>query len=642
MASSFGISTENLDGSDVQWPGIEHELTDLSYSHTWPGGPSSMTCRLVVPDGYSSPAIALGRIVRLWRGADNVWSGVLTQPDTGGQGLGLTATGLASLASRWVAAIPGAAKVLDDYSSSVSTVSGGPFSITGNNPYEGLTCLSADGAGTFRRTFSTPQNLSGYQYLSFRLANPQNGPHAINYSVALRDSGGITWTLSGYGEFPGFYAYSYRYWDISTGAPSGFNLKAVASYTMTVDFVSYIDNMLAEPPYATSGIYAPFADQNIDDAIARGIPWRRMGDAPITYTGVTSLGGNLKALLDSYAENLDSNWSVDALGRLTWNVAPTTPIYQLYALSQGGARTVDGFATDVYAIYNIVQGRQLDDCSSQVSTISGAAWAVVSDHPYEGDSCASATGSTVGRKEFPTEQNLQDYLAITFRLANPLGGPQYRNYTLVLIDHFDTRWTLGSGAAALPGNWVWSKRMFALTGAPGNFKVDRVAAWELTIDGVAYIDDFRLIPPSGPIQRITPVADNAKARAKYGRWETSIDLTGQGALNLSEASATAAQGLARYGYRARWTQPFIATHGFLTTTGGVPVDLATVTAGSVVRIFAADLGAPEPGETFDALDVLIGETTYDEDAGTLQLTPAEAERKDLITLLGRLPKHRGS
>lgn len=646
MSSKFGISTENTNGSDRVWPGVDHELTEVVFKHQWPGGPSSLTCRLVTTEGATIHGLTIGRIIRLWRGIDNVWTGVITQPSTGGEGIGITATGLASMAERWVTTVLGSAKQLDTCSSVGTTVAGGPFTVSTLKPAEGLTCINLTGtSGTRRYTFSKPEDIAGYASLSFKLANPNAGPTLYTYTLTLTDSAGVSWVVANGGQanMPANSDYSKRVSDISAGGPANFNMRSVASWTLAINGPVQIDDLRVEPASVGAGKdYAPLADPNIDAAIGRGLPWKRVDAAPSTYTGSSTLGGTIKALLDQYATQLDYGWTVDSLGRLTWQQAPTTPTYHLHAYGQGGARTIDNFATDVYAAYNIVQDKQLDNFSSQVSHGLGAGWTIATDHPYEGSTCAACTAASNSTRFFDSEQNLQDYAAISFMIAYAQSGPHDVNYTLKLVDAYSNAWTVGSGYAALSGYYIYSKRVVPLVDMPSNFSIDRVVRWELDFDIGVYLDDMRAVPPSGPSARITDPADNPLSRAKYGRWETSVDLTGQGPLNVNEANSVARQGLADYGYSARWTQTFIATQASLTTLGGSPVDLATVTAGCVIRVFGADLGEPEPGETGYALDILISETSYDEATNTLQLTPVNSERKDLVTLLGRIPKHRGS
>jgi len=133
-------------------------------------------------------------------------------------------------------------------------------------------------------------------------------------------------------------------------------------------------------------------------------------------------------------------------------------------------------------------------------------------------------------------------------------------------------------------------------------------------------------------------ASNAVARAAYGRHETTVDLTGQGALTAGQVDTVLTTAVGRYGQRVRWTAAFAATDGSLTDVGGTPVDLACETPGRRVRIQVADVTI---GETLPApVEFVVGQTSYDEDAGTLAITPLDAQRKDLVALLGKLPQGR--
>lgn len=102
--------------------------------------------------------------------------------------------------------------------------------------------------------------------------------------------------------------------------------------------------------------------------------------------------------------------------------------------------------------------------------------------------------------------------------------------------------------------------------------------------------------------------------------EAVVDLTGQGAFTQAQALAQLAEHLSRAKSQPHYDGTWTADQGDLVNMGGVPVDLATVRAGMQLVVVAVD---PTRNLSLQADDVLvtIGETEYDADTGTLQLTP---------------------
>lgn len=634
MSSSFGVSTEDMDGTDRIWPGTAYELTNLNYTHIWPGGPASLTCRVVAPEGVYSPGFGIGRILRLWRGTENIWTGVLTQPSAGSEGMGLTATGLASLSSRWITTVGGDSKPIESFSGSISTVSGGPFTVISGKGIDGGSCLQASAAGTATKTFASLVDISGYGTLTLQISTVAAGTVNVTYTMRLTDANGINWSFTDVTSSRGLFHYARQFFPLTSGVPANFDKTRVSSWTLTVNRACVIDDMRVEPSLVDNQ-YIILADPNVDAAISRGLPWSRRSSAQSAINGITKLGGSLKAMLDAYADQSDYKWSVDALGRMTWSLPPTTPVYHLRAHGQGGTRTVDGFATDVYAAYSIVTDQQIDSLDEQVSQGTGAPWTIDKTHMYQGEACAANTGASNSTAHFSSPVSLRDYTAISFRLAAPVVTSV--NVTMILFDITEAQWNLGTQLFNVDAGYIWGLRTFTLTNKPTMFDIDNIERWELDFDQGVLIDDMRAVPPTGATARVTAPSFNAASRAKYGRWETAVDLNGQGPLNDTDASAVAKAGLAKYGYSARWTQPFLAVQGDLTNAGGQPVDITTVTAGCVVRVFAASLGVPEVADLGDAINILIGETSYDESTGVLTISPVDIERQDLVALLGQLP-----
>lgn len=105
--------------------------------------------------------------------------------------------------------------------------------------------------------------------------------------------------------------------------------------------------------------------------------------------------------------------------------------------------------------------------------------------------------------------------------------------------------------------------------------------------------------------------------------ESIVDLTGQGAFTQAQVLEQLAEHMMRAKTQPHFDGAWTASPGDLVTTGGVPVDLATVRAGVQLIVVALD---PTRNLSLQADDVLatIGETEYDADTQLLRLTPAAA------------------
>ena len=122
------------------------------------------------------------------------------------------------------------------------------------------------------------------------------------------------------------------------------------------------------------------------------------------------------------------------------------------------------------------------------------------------------------------------------------------------------------------------------------------------------------------------VTATAAQIAKFGRIETTFD-TGT---NSSGAATTAAQAKLAELLTPAWSQQFTATRGQLLTTGGIPVDLATVRANISTRICAL-----QTGDSYGVtnVDIPMGQVDYDDDSGTLLLTPSTSELDNFSNVL---------
>ena len=103
MSSTLGISTQATWTGTKTWPGLYHEISNVKFTTQYgngkPGGSGTFSCDIICPDYAKPKGIAPGRILRVWRGAQNIWTGIINQPDTGGEGIGISADGIAKIMS---------------------------------------------------------------------------------------------------------------------------------------------------------------------------------------------------------------------------------------------------------------------------------------------------------------------------------------------------------------------------------------------------------------------------------------------------------------------------------------------------------------------------------------------------------------
>lgn len=110
----------------------------------------------------------------------------------------------------------------------------------------------------------------------------------------------------------------------------------------------------------------------VDAAIVRGLGWTRPSSLPglaSTVAAVPSGSQSVAASLDQVAagQTTETYWAVDTNGVLTMTAAPTTPSYILIATGVGGGRTLDGFVSDIYVMYQSASGVETTDVRSASS-----------------------------------------------------------------------------------------------------------------------------------------------------------------------------------------------------------------------------------------------------------------------------------
>lgn len=130
----------------------------------------------------------------------------------------------------------------------------------------------------------------------------------------------------------------------------------------------------------------------------------------------------------------------------------------------------------------------------------------------------------------------------------------------------------------------------------------------------------------------TVTASDAVAAATFGRKEVLVDLTTRGPITTTRAQAIVDKVLSKGRPRLGWANDLKVTPVDLRTPGGCPADLALVRAGQMLRIF----GATDPtGVERLKVDVVIGQTTYTDGAGSILLAPLDQETTYLSDAIER-------
>jgi hypothetical protein len=107
------------------------------------------------------------------------------------------------------------------------------------------------------------------------------------------------------------------------------------------------------------------------------------------------------------------------------------------------------------------------------------------------------------------------------------------------------------------------------------------------------------------------------AASPAGGIERGADITNRGELTSTVATRIAKGVWRRMQGRSGWTNGISVNRSQVTSKGGVAANLALIKAGDSMRL----LGVPDPRGLGHQIDVVIGETDYDWEAGTIQLNP---------------------
>lgn len=344
------------------------------------------------------------------------------------------------------------------------------------------------------------------------------------------------------------------------------------------------------------GIYSEAADNSGQDRLPLAVLGRVSGIVPSsTYPGGDdALTFNLEAdpLLQHRALTIGRRIRASLCGHTIWSGKITTPApgqpWQISCTGIGSIAnqyTVDtgpGVTTDANIFAKIAEG---------LPWIHGNSWPTLVQPLVLG------------------QQPLGDFLNAQL----PLYGEQ---------------WSVASDGLLTHGQPPASPRLILVS----SMRPARTTENYVTLLAVLYIDSGTLA-----ISKVTVTAPTT-----HGQIEDVADLTALGPMSSTDATTYGNGLLARCGFRGRYAEAFTVQAGqLLSYPGGVPVDLATVRAGVMVR--PTGVNPDQMAETtlgVAACDFVVGTSSYDDDTGVLSLTPYEdaTASADLQSLVADLTK----
>lgn len=175
------------------------------------------------------------------------------------------------------------------------------------------------------------------------------------------------------------------------------------------------------------------------------------------------------------------------------------------------------------------------------------------------------------------------------------------------------------------------RRQLVITGAP----IETAPRWYITpgsgVLGAA--DDDRVDRVF--VRYISTASGNPLATASWpattpqGGKERGVNITSRGPISATRAQNIAAGIWGKLSGRSGWTNGLTLDRSQITTPGGIPARLEYIRAGHTMRL----LGVTDPRSLGLHLDVVIGDTDLDHDAGTIQLNPRGLAKRSLEDVL---------
>lgn len=146
------------------------------------------------------------------------------------------------------------------------------------------------------------------------------------------------------------------------------------------------------------------------------------------------------------------------------------------------------------------------------------------------------------------------------------------------------------------------------------------------------------------VRYVSTASGNPLATASYpaatpqGGIERAVDATSRGPISSARA-ASIAQGVwtKAGGGESGWTNGLELDRTQVSTPGGIPAHLGFIRAGDTMRL----LGVPDPRGLSHHIDVVIGDTDHDWDAGTVQVNPVGLAKRSLDDVLAQEPAYAG-
>jgi hypothetical protein len=261
----------------------------------------------------------------------------------------------------------------------------------------------------------------------------------------------------------------------------------------------------------------------------------------------------------------------------------------------------------------------------------GTLTAVGAPHEAEAALCFTSGGLTTTKPNTAVDQAIA---------RGALGWSRRDNFGTTAVGNADDATNGLTYVADLLNAWAdenssgWAvtpRRQLVINGAP----VEGTPKWFITpgsgVLGAA--DDNRV---DRLFVRYTSTASgNPLATASWptatpqGGKERGVDITSRGPLSATRAQNIAKGIWGKLGGRSGWTNGLTVDRSQVSTPGGLPARLEFIRAGHTMRL----LGVPDPRGLGHHLDVVIGDTDLDHDAGTIQLNPVGLAKRSLEDVL---------
>lgn len=202
--------------------------------------------------------------------------------------------------------------------------------------------------------------------------------------------------------------------------------------------------------------------------------------------------------------------------------------------------------------------------------------------------------------------------------SNQLPTPEQPQKIAALLDQLcalnSARWWVGHDRAVRTGVDDMTPRMFINSaetlGASSETLATHLLVWHFLASGAFTVTEWGVIGSPLRIERL-------------------VDASGLGPITVTAAQNLARQVLTEVGPMAAFTNSITVSRGEVLNDGGSRVGLSEIKAGITYRIN----GMPDPRTGAPSTDVLMGEAAWDEEEGTVQLTPLGAERDDLSAVI---------